>query len=300
MVASEHVCPVCGKSFSRKGDLTRHRRGIHGGERPYVCRVCYKAFSQASGLKTHKNVHTGAKPFACNVDGCAKAFGDPSSCARHRKEIHREAESYSCPVDGCNSRIKRRSGFACHLRKHGWDTNDLDLDTYASRKRVSRPKPSAELRKTVKPEPVSEPVFFTSMPLPAYHGASHGKFDTTYSTIPYANHAPYHDTHYNQVSVYLNPLPNSLYSAAPSRATTQTPDLGFSCSFSPASNSSLRPTPEPLTTLNPFDFSSFDDLGNPAKMFVAYIDNNLWPLGGIDHTFPGTGWGGAGPDVGRL
>ncbi|KAJ8086914.1 hypothetical protein PM082_005739 [Marasmius tenuissimus] len=284
MAASDqHVCPTCAKTFSRKGDLTRHRRGIHGGERPHVCRVCFKAFSQASGLKTHKNVHTGMKPYVCGEDGCTKAFGDPSSCTRHRKETHKNADNYNCPVSTCSSRIKRRSAFAAHLRKHGWNTEDLDLDTYSARKRVSRPKGSAGSSKpiTVKPEPV----FFTPAPPPAHHGvASRGSYP---QVISYANHPhpSYHTSTFNN-SIYTNPLPNNMYSLAPSRVNT--PGLASSSSSPSASGSapSLCPTPE-HSSHSRLTLPSFDNTDNSSdKLFMTSFDPASWSLGGAENMYP--------------
>ncbi|KAH7930667.1 hypothetical protein BV22DRAFT_1124701 [Leucogyrophana mollusca] len=120
------TCPSCPKSFSRKGDLTRHQQ-LHTGVKPHVCDTCGKSFAQHSGLKTHLNVHSKAKPYECGVGTCRKSFGDPSSCTRHRKETHGREGAYKCIVPDCRTRIKRRSAFVAHLRKHGIDPSTVDL-----------------------------------------------------------------------------------------------------------------------------------------------------------------------------
>ncbi|KAG8218542.1 hypothetical protein J3R82DRAFT_4183 [Butyriboletus roseoflavus] len=75
-----------------------------------------------------KRVSSKAKPFICGIGTCTKAFGDPSSRTRHRKETHRREGAYKCIITDCGTRIKRRSAFVAHLRKHGLDPNSLDLD----------------------------------------------------------------------------------------------------------------------------------------------------------------------------
>ncbi|KAH7887535.1 hypothetical protein F5I97DRAFT_841430 [Phlebopus sp. FC_14] len=130
-------CTTCQKTFGRKGDLTRHEL-LHTGIKPHVCETCAKGFAQLSGLKTHRNIHSKAKPYVCGIGICKKAFGDPSSCTRHRKETHRRDGAYKCIVDECGTRIKRRSAFVAHLRKHGLDPTLFDLDAIASQSDSSR------------------------------------------------------------------------------------------------------------------------------------------------------------------
>ncbi|KAJ7044592.1 hypothetical protein C8F04DRAFT_591277 [Mycena alexandri] len=130
-MTAQWLCPECPKTFTRKGDLTRHSL-LHTGHRPHSCSDCGKSFAQYSGLKTHMNTHTRVKPYRCGIFPCQAAFGDPSSCARHRKETHRHAGAYRCPETRCKSIIKRRSAFTAHLRKHGAKYAGVDIENFYS------------------------------------------------------------------------------------------------------------------------------------------------------------------------
>ncbi|KAK0149668.1 Zinc finger protein 865 [Merluccius polli] len=50
------ACLYCGKNFSRRAHLERHKL-IHTGEKPYICEVCGRRFNQKSSVKEHMKIH---------------------------------------------------------------------------------------------------------------------------------------------------------------------------------------------------------------------------------------------------
>ena len=107
-----HVCNLCGKTFSERGSLHTHMR-THSDERPYHCETCDKAFKAMFSLYVHKKVHSSEKRFVCST--CGKQFGRYSTLQRH-KLIHTGAQPYECSV--CGMRFNQSSSMKRHMLVH--------------------------------------------------------------------------------------------------------------------------------------------------------------------------------------
>lgn len=79
-----HVCPYCGKTFTRRVFLRTHVYS-HTGEKLFTCKVCTKSFTNSQSLLRHSMSHTGNKPFSCDV--CGKNFSQAATLKRHQR-IH--------------------------------------------------------------------------------------------------------------------------------------------------------------------------------------------------------------------
>lgn len=136
----QFACDQCGKKYADKGGLDRHVRKEHLGveqpkytrngpfttkpedahlEKPadkYLCKFedCTRQFSKKDLHKARNHVvsvHLGHGKFQCPVDGCDRAYADPTGLDAHMKAVHEERK-FQC--DECD----RSFTYQCLLDHH--------------------------------------------------------------------------------------------------------------------------------------------------------------------------------------
>ncbi|OSX77849.1 hypothetical protein BU14_0130s0004 [Porphyra umbilicalis] len=77
-------CQECGRCFSQRYNLNRHRRVVHLKQRPFSCPLCPTVWQQRDHLKKHLRVmHDACQPRVCN--GCGRKFRAVDTLAAHTR-----------------------------------------------------------------------------------------------------------------------------------------------------------------------------------------------------------------------
>ncbi|OMJ78482.1 hypothetical protein SteCoe_21678 [Stentor coeruleus] len=83
----------CTRSYCSSFNLKRHIESAHFGLRKFKCPMCARLLSSKQNLLDHQNIHTGAKPYSCDIPGCNLQFRQLSQYYLH-KQLHNEVSNH--------------------------------------------------------------------------------------------------------------------------------------------------------------------------------------------------------------
>ena len=103
-------CSDCDLKFWNNYSLKKHCL-VHTGDKPYICEICGKGFRSGTYHKMHLRLHSGEKPYQCEV--CGKSFAIRANLMKHSR-IHTGEKPFQCKF------CEQKFTVPKDLKRHTW------------------------------------------------------------------------------------------------------------------------------------------------------------------------------------
>ena len=102
-----------GKTSSQKNHkvVTKHKRKKAG---QHTCDQCFREFKGKYKLREHYSIHTGEKPYVCDI--CGMNFRSSSNLSSHKRCKHSQERNYCCKL--CFKSYKTSKSLRLHMDTH--------------------------------------------------------------------------------------------------------------------------------------------------------------------------------------
>jgi KRAB domain-containing zinc finger protein len=114
----QFLCELCGLNYQSKREKRLHLKTHKVENAIWKCQVCAKTFptNRTLLIQTHKNSHTGEKPFECEI--CGKKLLRRCHLQSHLKKHESEKTIYVYECGECGKRFRQRSHLKVHIMSH--------------------------------------------------------------------------------------------------------------------------------------------------------------------------------------
>lgn len=110
-LAKRYPCHICKAVYNTPGNIHKHIRSVHMGERRYFCEVCNKGFYTKTHLQCHRAIHF-EPTLKCSF--CDRMFKEAGSKRIHER-IHKNDQRYRCHI--CNHGFIQSGCYWSHMLK---------------------------------------------------------------------------------------------------------------------------------------------------------------------------------------